>query len=113
MTKAISQPESLFQPMDLPKFFEMVTVHMGKSSLTLDDVYYLWDFYQDRDKYKIESFVIGSDYLYYPGMYPQSPYHAWVFIPIGDSFSKLQADISAKIDGTFISSAPAEEIANQ
>jgi LCP family protein required for cell wall assembly len=112
MINAISQPGSLFQPIDLPKFYEMVTQHM-ETSLNLDDVYYLWDFYKDREKYKIESFVIGGDYLYYPGMYPDSPYHAWVFIPIGNSFSKLQTDISAKINGTFISSIPTEEIANQ
>jgi LCP family protein required for cell wall assembly len=112
MIGAIGQPASLFQPMNLPKFYEAVTQHM-ETSLSLDDVYYLWDFYKDRDKYKVESFVIGDDYLYYPGMYPESPYRAWVFLPRDNSFSKLQADISAKIDGTFISSAPAEAVANQ
>jgi LCP family protein required for cell wall assembly len=112
LTDAISQPESLFQPMNLPTFYEMVTQHM-ETSLSLDDVYYLWDFYKDRDKYTLESFVIGDNYLYYPGMYPESPYHAWVFLPLGNSFSKLQTDISAKLDGTFISSAPAEEITSQ
>jgi LCP family protein required for cell wall assembly len=105
MVKGVSQPESIFWPMDIPKFFEMVTQHM-ETSLTLDDVYYLWDFYKDRDKYKIESFVVGDDYLYYPGMYPDSPYRAWVFIPIGDDFTKLQTDINLKLEGTFISSEP-------
>ncbi len=112
MISAIGQPESLFQPMNLPKFYDAVTQHM-ETSLSLDDVYYLWDFYKDRDKYKIESFVIGDDYLYYPGMYPQSAYHAWVFLPRDNSFSKLQTDISAKINGTFVSSAPPEVVTNQ
>jgi anionic cell wall polymer biosynthesis LytR-Cps2A-Psr (LCP) family protein len=108
MVNAISQPESLFWPMDIPTFYTMVTQHM-ETSLTLDDVYYLWDFYKDRDKYSIESFVVDSDYVYHPGMYPQSEYHAWVFLPIGNSFSKLQSDITAKLDGTFVSSAPATQ----
>lgn len=110
MLNAISQPESIFWPMDIPKFFNAVTQHM-ETSLTLDDAFYLWDFYKDRDEYQIESFVVGDDYLYYPGMYPDSPYHAWVFVPIGDSFLKLQNDIKAKLDGTFVSSsAPTEAI---
>ena len=108
MLDGINQPGSIFWPMDIPKFYEIVTQHM-ETTLTLDDVYYLWDFYKDRDKYKIESFVVGSDYLYYPGMYPDSPYHAWVFIPIGNDFTKLQTDINSKLEGTFISSAPAVE----
>jgi len=108
MLDGISQPESIFWPMDIPKFYEIVTQHM-ETTLTLDDVYYLWDFYKDRDKYKIESFVVGSDYLYYPGMYPDSPYRAWVFIPIGNDFTKLQTDITSKLEGIFISSAPAVE----
>jgi len=111
MVEGIAQPQSLFWPMDVPKFFEMVTQHM-ETSLTLEDVYYIWDFYVDRDKYKVESFVVGDDYLYYPGMYPDSPYHAWVFVPIGDSFAKLQNDISSKLEGTFISSSPATELVN-
>ena len=108
MVNAISQPESLFWPMDITTFYTMVTQHM-ETSLTLDDVYYLWDFYKDRDKYSIESFVVDSDYVYHPGMYPQSEYHAWVFLPIGNNFSKLQSDITAKLDGTFVSSAPATQ----
>jgi len=86
--------------MDVPKFFQAVTTKI-QTSLTLSDVYYLWDFYKDRDKYKVDSFVVGSDYLYYPGMYPDSPYRAWVFVPIGDSFEKLHTDITAKLNGTF------------
>jgi LCP family protein required for cell wall assembly len=109
MVQAVKQPNSLFWPMDLPKFFDAVTTHM-ETSLKLADVYYLWDFYKDRDLYQIESFVIGSDYLYYPGMYPESEYHAWVFLPINNDFSKLQSDIKAKLEGTFIpvNSAPME-----
>jgi LCP family protein required for cell wall assembly len=112
MLDAISQPESIFWPVDIPKFFDAVTQHM-ETSLTLDDVYYLWDFYKDREKYQIESFIVGNEYLYYPGMYPDSPYRAWVFVPIGDSFLKLQNDIKAKLDGTFVSASAPSEITSQ
>jgi hypothetical protein len=72
------------------------------TTLTLEDVKYLWDFYKDRDKYTSESFVIGGDYIYHPGMYPDSEYHAWVFIPREGSFEQLHKDIEAKLEGTFV-----------
>jgi LCP family protein required for cell wall assembly len=99
MVKAISQPNSMFWPMDITGFYTTITQHV-ETSLKLEDIYYLWDFYKDRDKYKFESFVIGSDYIYHPGMYPDSPYHAWVFVPINDSFEKLHLDIQNKLNDT-------------
>ncbi|MBN1162332.1 LCP family protein [Patescibacteria group bacterium] len=98
----VSQESSQFSPMDISEFYDTVVQHM-ETSLNIDDVYYLWDFYKDRDKYEIESFVVGEDYLYHPGMYPDSPYHAWVFVPREDSFEKLHLDIEAKLNGTFVS----------
>lgn len=112
MVKAISQPESIFWPMDIPNFFNLITQHM-ETSLTLDDVYYLWDFYKDRSKYTFESFIVGSDYIYHPGMYPDSPYHAWVFVPINGSFEKLHEDIVAKLEGTFVSENMPEETSTE
>jgi len=92
MIDAISQPESIFWPMDLPKFYEAVTQHMY-TTLKLADVTYLWDFYKDRDKYEIISFVVNDRYIYHPGLYPQSEYKAWVFVPREGTFETLHKDI--------------------
>jgi len=100
MIEGISQIQSQFWPMDIPKFYEAVTQHMH-TTLSLSDIYYLWDFYKDKDKYSIESFVIDSNYVYHPGLYPQSEYHSWVFIPRAGALSKLHQDITAKLNGTF------------
>ena len=107
LVDAISQPESIFWPMDIPVFYEMITQHM-ETNLSIDDFYYLWDFYKDNDKYAIESFVVDGEYVYHPGMYPQSSYHAWVFVPIGDSYEKLHNDIYNKLQGTFTEEEPIE-----
>ena len=92
MVDAISQPDSIFWPMNLPKFYETVTQHMY-TTLNLEDVTYLWDFYKDRDEYEIISFVVDDRYIYHPGLYPQSEYKAWVFIPKEESFETLHSDI--------------------
>ena len=73
-----------------------------KTTLTLDDAAFLWDFHKDKDKYQVESMVIGADYIYHPGMYPESAYHAWVFIPKDPSWGQLHRDIQAKLDGTYV-----------
>jgi LCP family protein required for cell wall assembly len=59
MIKAISQPESIFWPMNIEHFYNLVTAP-GKmqTTLTLSDVKYLWDYYKDRNLYQIESFVV-------------------------------------------------------
>ncbi|GAI97053.1 unnamed protein product, partial [marine sediment metagenome] len=105
MIEAISQPESIFWPMAIPKFYDAVTNNRMYTTLTLDDVYYLWDFYKDRDNYTIESFVVGDEYIYHPGMYPQSPYHAWVFVAREPGFANLHRDIESKLNKT-VESAP-------
>jgi len=101
MLEAVKQPESIFWPMDVENFYKVTTTHMS-TTLSLGDAYYLWDFYKDKDKYTIESFVIGDDYIYFPGLYPKSPYRAWVFIPRDESFSSLHQDITDKLNGTFV-----------
>jgi LCP family protein required for cell wall assembly len=102
MVEGISQPESQFWPMDVQNFYTAVTQHM-ETSLSISDVYYLWDFYKDRTEYEVESFVVDGEYVYHPGMYPASDYHAWVFLPREPGFAELHADVTAKLEGTFIS----------
>ncbi len=102
MLEAIKQPESIFWPMDIPAFYEAVTNFRMETTLTLEDTYYLWDFYKDKDLYSYESFVVDDKYVYHPGMYPQSPYHAWVFIAREPGFADLHADIKAKLEGTYV-----------
>jgi LCP family protein required for cell wall assembly len=92
MVDGISQPQSNFWPMDIPKFYEAVTQRMH-TTLSLTDVRYLWDFYKDRDDYETISFVVDDEYIYHPGMYPNSEYHAWVFIPRDSNWSDLHSDI--------------------
>lgn len=103
MIQAISQPNSQFWPMDIKKFYGTVTA-VGKmtTTLSLDDALLLWDFYKDREKYQLESFVIGDKYIYFPGLYPQSEYHAWVFIPRESTFAQLHKDIVTKLEGTYV-----------
>lgn len=100
MANSLEQPGSIFSIDDIPGFYELITQHM-ETTLTLGDVYYLWDFYKDRESYTAESFVIGDEYVYHPGMYPESPYTAWVFIPRDSDFNQLHTDMDAKLSGTF------------
>jgi LCP family protein required for cell wall assembly len=102
MLEAIKQPESIFWPMDVEKFYGAVTTPLKmETTLKLDDAYYLWDFYKDKDLYDIESFVVDDRYIYHPGMYPDSPYSAWVFIAKEPGFANLHSDIKAKLDRTY------------
>ena len=99
MVKAISQPKSIFWPMDVEKFFNIVTAPSKiYTTLSLTDVKYLWDFYKDRESYTVESLVVGDPYIYHP----TEGYNAWVFIPTQPGFANLHADIKAKLNGTFI-----------
>ena len=100
MANALEQPGSIFDLDDIPGMYELLTQHM-ETTLTIGDVYYLWDFYRDKDLYSAESFVIDGEYVYHPGMYPASPYTAWVFVSRDGDFSRLHRDIDAKLSGTF------------
>ncbi len=99
--EAVKQPESLFWPMDVSKFYDAITGKSIYTTLKLDDLYYLWDFYKDKDKYSVESLVLDDKYIYHPGMYPDSEYRAWVFISKDPTWGTLHADIKAMLDGTF------------
>jgi len=102
MIEGISQEESKFWPMDIEDFYNVVTTPAKlHTTLTLSDVKYLWDFYKDKDLYTIESFVVDGDYVYHPGMYPQSSYHAWVFVAKEPGFANLHRDIYAKLNNLF------------
>ncbi len=102
MLSAISQPESIFWPMNVDKFYKTVTAPSKMhTTLSLADAKYLWDFYKDRDEYTVESFVVDGTYVYHPGMYPQSSYHAWVFIAREPGFANLHIDIKNKLNNTF------------
>lgn len=102
MIEAISQPNSQFWPMDIETFFKAVTAPSKMyTTLTVNDAKYLWDFYKDKDLYTVESFVIGDDYIYHPGLYPASEYHAWVFIAREPGFANLHKDITAKLNNTY------------
>ena len=109
MIKAVSQPESIFWPMNIEHFYNLVT-SPGKmqTTLTLSDVRYLWDYYKDREIYQIESFVVDGTYVYHPGMYPDSAYSAWVFIAREPGFANLHKDIEAKLSGTFVATNAVE-----
>lgn len=97
---SVSQPTSTFWPMDIKDFYEIAT-KQTTTNLTLDDAYYLWDFYKDKDRYTVESFVIGDEYIYHPGLYPDSPYQAWVFVPREENFDTLHKDIEDKLMGIY------------
>lgn len=102
MVNAISQPTSKFWPLDMERLYSAIKTEEIYTTLTLEDCTFLWDFYKDKDKYQIESLVVGADYVYHPGMYPDSEYRAWVFVAKEPGFVNLHQDITAKLDGTFI-----------
>ncbi|KKS14526.1 MAG: Cell envelope-related transcriptional attenuator domain containing protein [candidate division WWE3 bacterium GW2011_GWA1_41_8] len=103
LVEAVNNPENVYKPFDIKTFFEAVTsVGRMKTTLSLYDALYLWDFYKDREQYEIESFVVGDDYIYHPGTYPESAYSAWVFVPRDPLWEQLHLDIESKLDGTFV-----------
>ena len=101
IAKSFENPRNLFWPMDISGFYETVTKHM-ETNLTLGDAIYLWDFYSFKDDYDVQSFVLDDIYLYHPGMYPDSPYTAWVFIPRDPDYSDIHDAIKNKLAGTEI-----------
>jgi len=102
MVNAISQNGSKFWPMNIENLYNAIKTEEIYTTLTLEDCTFLWDFYKDKDKYQVESLVVGADYVYHPGMYPNSEYRAWVFVAKEPGFANLHRDITAKLDGTFV-----------
>ncbi|KKS31649.1 hypothetical protein A2380_00235 [candidate division WWE3 bacterium RIFOXYB1_FULL_43_24] len=99
IVNSFENPRNIFWPMDISGFYDTVTKHM-ETNLTLEDTIYLWDFYSFKDEYNIQSFVIDDVFLYHPGMYPDSPYTAWVFIPRNPDYSDIHNAIRDKLTGT-------------
>ena len=81
------------------------------TNLKIGDVKYLWDFYKERDTYKIESIYMDYDYLYTP---PAAEYGgAWVLAPIGNNFSAFRSaldDLIYAVDGSDNSAPEGSEI---
>ncbi len=104
MPEAILSSNSIFNPMNLPKFYQTVTEHLV-TNLSLSDVKLLWDFYNIRKEYKIESLFIDSNYLINP---PMSEYGgAWVLIAPNNNYSKIHTDI--KVSAGLVSPENAQE----
>lgn len=98
IVESFDNPANIFWPMDMKGFFNIVTQHMD-TNLTLKDATYLWDFFAYRKDYKIESFVLDDIFLYHPGVYPDSPYTAWVFVPRDPDYSDIHDAIQTKLSG--------------
>ncbi len=97
MKDAIIQPGSIFNPMIVEKAFDLVTNGKMDTNLTLNDAKYLWDLYQNRDQYTIESIYMDSNYVYNP---PMSDYGgAWVLIPKNNDYSIFHQVVSDTING--------------
>ena len=109
IASSFENPGNTFWPMDITGFYETVTKHM-ETNLTLDDAVYLWDFYRFKDDYNIQSFVLDDTFIYHPGMYPDSPYTAWVFIPRDADYSDIHDAIKNKLSGTEPAVTDGEEI---
>ena len=109
IVNSFENPRNIFWPMDITGFYETVTKHM-ETNLTLDDSVYLWDFYAFREDYSVQSFVLDDAFLYHPGVYPDSPYTAWVFIPRDPDYSDVHDAIRNKLAGVEVFAADEPEI---
>ncbi|OGC50251.1 hypothetical protein A2716_03515 [candidate division WWE3 bacterium RIFCSPHIGHO2_01_FULL_40_23] len=94
MPEAILSTKSLFNPLNVKKFYEMVTEHMV-TDLGLKDTDILWSFYPQRNEYTVESFLVDSTFLHNP---PLSEYGgAWVLVPINNDYSPIHTALSVKL----------------
>ncbi|MBI2620708.1 LCP family protein [candidate division WWE3 bacterium] len=113
LINAVKQPNSKFWPMDIETFYNAaVAPTRMTTTLSLSDAKYLWDFYKDKDKYQIESFVVDDRYVYHPGLYPNSAYRAWVFVPKDGALTQLRSDIVDKLSSTQTLEATAPPLQN-
>ena len=106
---SFENPGNIFWPMDITGFYDTVTKHM-ETNLTAADAVYLWDFYSFRKNYNIQSFVLDDAFIYHPGVYPDSPYTAWVFIPRDPDYSDIHDAIKNKLAGIELLVADEPEI---
>lgn len=94
MPNAILSPKSIFNPLNIPKFYELITQRLV-TNLSLTDVSKLWDFYKYKDEYVTDSFYVDSEYLYNP---PLSEYGgAWVLIAKGSDYTPIHLAIKEKV----------------
>jgi len=70
-----------------------------KTNISLQDALYLFDFYQDHQKYTINSLVLDERYIFHPD--DSSPYGgAWVFVSKDPNFETLKKDISEYLNSS-------------
>lgn len=97
MLDAVLQPSSLFNPMVVEKAYNMVTQGRMDTNLELKDATYLWDFYKDRDSYKIHSLFLDYEYLYSP---PLEQYGgAWTIVPKDGNYQTFQSVVNDRLEG--------------
>jgi len=111
MLSAIIQPGSLFNPMVVENAFKMVTTGRMETNLKLEDARYLWDFYQDKDKYNIHSLFLDYDYLYSPP--PEEYGGAWTIVPLDGNYRTFQSAVRDSLNGTVNKSLPNSTPADQ
>lgn len=92
MLTAIIQPKSIFNPMVIENAYNTVTKGKMDTNLTVADTQYLWDFYKDKDLYKINSKFLDSEYLYNPPM--EDFGGAWVMIPQVGGYERFNKEVN-------------------
>jgi len=106
MLEAVTQPESLFNPMVIENAFNTVTSGRMDTNLTVKEAGFLWDLYKDWNKYEFTSLFLDSHYLYNP---PMEDYGgAWVMVPLDTGYSTFKQDVLKALYGLEIN-APTYE----
>ena len=94
--QAVTQQESIFNPMVVEKAFELVTKGRMDTNLTLNDAKALWDLHKDYKKYSFNSMYMDYDYLYTP---PAEEYGgAWVLAPKEGALDTFKAALKATLN---------------
>ena len=95
MLEAITQPDNLFDPMNVEKAFELVTEDRMDTNLTLEDAKFLWDMFKDKDDYEIHSLFLDNTYVYSP---PMADYGgAWVLVSADQNYQNFKKDLREKL----------------
>lgn len=94
--ESFSSESNILKNLDVHGLFDTITQHM-ETNLALEDALYLWDLFVYRKNYTVESFVLDDNYIYHPGLYPESEYTAWVFLPRDKDFSDIHDAIYNKL----------------
>lgn len=94
--ESFSAETNVLKNLDIQGLFNTITQHM-ETNLALEDALYLWDLFVYRKDYAVESLVLDDTYIYHPGVYPESEYTAWVFLPRDEDFSDIHDTVYNKI----------------